>query len=745
MNIPSHSIFKANDHPNLGEFKNELNETESADANDIIKEISNITITNSMHSKETELTKEESETLEKDRSIYVVDFFEEIKSNQKRKKRNLESPITITHDHVDPASKVVNDLTLELFEKINLDHNLIHLAEFSNVLLRHSHFQESHSDLLDLLLKIAPNSTIEERSLFLESLEKKAVLDDDFSILNSQLLDRFNNEEINLLKNHLEIELADTRALFKLIFETIHGTSPEFANFLLGTLDLNAQKLLKKNTSISLFRSSVLKNIAEMIKEAKSLNIDLSKISDLHLLSCKRSRWRILTAQTDEESESTKNNMSHLMTLGPIGQGSINKVNLVWDRSRSTFFAMRTADDVSYEKIRKGIEIVEEIRGRCLFNDGIAKPGELIVLEKNRDVGVQSYYASLEELAIHRDLAQQFSLFRDHPRELMIQLIEQFVELQKSRVALIDIKPANMNVYEMNGKHVVKFSDLDGAKTAHSIKRDLHQAWQKWVEFHGDNPDTLKDALKNLTEHGNPSLVLDFSEEGNVYRLFRKSIIDITSTYISPGYSTGSREYGQKMLFENTKYVFAKLSEIDTTQQSFDDVLTEIADGLVNRFQKLDCHCIGSSLLEVLVDLSEEEKRLRYKLLKDAFLKESILKYGKMTEPVAGVNSLISSEPISDSISTRGENPYSRNYRKGKRSPSVLKESTPIVQSSAEEALITLKEKIDEYLIKLPDNAKLPVQTSEILLDLISGNLSNNEEGLARLTAFIDEMKQLGN
>lgn len=546
--------------------------------------------------------------------------------------------------------------------------------------------------------------------------------------------------------NHLKIEEKDTASLFELMFEIVENSSPELANFLLGTLDMNVKYLLENQVPIKKFRSAVLKDILNMIKAAKSLDIDLSTIPKLSLLSCKRKNWTILNPQKSQEAQGAEKSTSLLMTLGSLGQGSINKVTLVWDKTRGSFFAMRAADNSSLEKMTKAITKVEEIRRSCLFSDAIVKPGELIALEKMTEFGTEFEYASLEELATHKDLAQQISLFRDNPRELMIQLIEQFIEFQKNGVALADIKPANINVYKINGNYRVKFSDLDGAKTVISIKKNIDQALREFVKFYENNPDRLRKALNHLTGYHKNSFILDSDEEKETYLSFRRVINESIDTYISPGYSTGSEEYTRKILYEATKHVFQRLSEIDTTKDSFEEDTAEIAHSIVDRLQKLDCHAIGASLLEVFVDLTRDEKKLRYEVLKNAFKGESILKHSVTNQAPLLFNStppLQESSPQTPKISSN--NPY----RKANTKPvqyilpdqsEQLAESA-IVQISPEDALVRLREKLEKYLINLSNEAKLPPQTADIILDLISGNLSNDEAGLIRLNGFLEDLK----
>jgi hypothetical protein len=467
-----------------------------------------------------------------------------------------------------------------------------------------------------------------------------------------------------------------------------------------GLTSFNERRFLKKILISSKFANNCFKRMALKSSHAELLQSTTKDIKEGEALD----RLEAATDQNvciDESLLSTKNvyvcshtdpstKKIHKLSINiikRIGCGAANNVYLGWDKQNKKFVAIRKSHRNQPQETEKNINNSREFYQQ-LQEQGeedmklIEEPG--LFVEENEvpedyftsDSGV----SSIINLAIG-SLEKKKDSFYQKPKQLVDPLLRGLRKFIRAGIGMGDVKEENINIYKTpEGKLIPKFSDLDGSLSVKLHTNKLITVYKLAREAIPDQKRFNQLTKAAITEEvSTNSLNMTLKEKEAFQSLIE---IGVTLTEVS---TTDDRTLGyakdRKLFVENSRQILYEALKL-STEENYEETISTCVENLVSKTQDLDIKGTARSIIGTVLNLSKNDEEMEKTLTK-------ILSNAKKED---------------------------------------------------DEDKILITNALNKNQERLPKEDRLPEGTIELLADMLSGQVSSNKEGLARINALIDQM-----
>jgi hypothetical protein len=404
--------------------------------------------------------------------------------------------------------------------------------------------------------------------------------------------------------------------------------------------------------------------------------------------------------------------------LSQLGKGGCNKVHLVWSESARRYLAMRESTSFADEP-----EVVIRNTNRGIFSYNVLKKNsteEELKLVEYPDVLLKDNSDKifmLRELAVHGDLFKKGHLFKDNPRDLLRPLLQQLELYIRNGIAMGDVKPANINIHDDQGKPIPKFSDLEEGLCTEFSTQEMIRSWK-----------ALRGELKEKA----------YSEE-EIKRVLYTAIVekidfyfgeDVSTQKIYDDFLTNCVEIAAfpttiKFSFGNSKSyldVFSKNVENELLETLFslkegdcEQAIEKCIQRIVKYSQNADVRATGMTLIVNLLGMSI---------------------YSKYNWQLFFENTARSLSYIRDYI----ESPALTATNSFNDSFSSLRKESKSTEIAVEFQCKLIKDLKDTQM-NLPESKRLSHKCIEFIVAMAIGETSSDDDGIGQIQDMIEELK----
>lgn len=344
--------------------------------------------------------------------------------------------------------------------------------------------------------------------------------------------------------------------------------------------------------------------------------------------------------------------------LKPLEKGAKHTIHLAWDKDGKKFTAIRTYTQDNPKRYAYLLKKEERIQKKLTYIHAKAiqnlkkeyielfeKPGHLLSLATTL-----APPCSLRDLAAKGDLRKNRAFFQQHPKMLIEPILKQLAVYLKSDVALGDVKPANINIYQKSDNTFLpRYIDLDGSLQLDFGLENILNAWDK-LKIALASKEKLQIALDYVFDFKKRGAKPYFSQDvlelcENLKQAIVKSV-DIETTYYFT-FDDNEEKYLQ-FSYENMAFLKQKLIELfeaypHINPQNEKALLRQALSQVIKRVQLLDIQSTGYLLAETL--LSSNDSLFTPALAKE-YARKSDSPNFLLQELIASQNSLDDSKKL---------------------------------------------------------------------------------------------------
>jgi hypothetical protein len=439
-----------------------------------------------------------------------------------------------------------------------------------------------------------------------------------------------------------------------------------------------------KRMALKSSHSELLQSTTKDIKEGEALDrlenaVDQGLHVDERLFSTKN-----IYVCSHTDSSTKKINKLSINVIKRLGKGAANSVHLGWDKQNKKFIALRKShgfQDLNFkETVEKSRVFYQQLQGQGKEDMELIEKPALFVEDIESD---EDYFVSASAVSSMIDLAtgsldQKKDSFCQNPKQLVNPLLRGLRKFIRAGIGMGDVKEENINIHKTpEGKLIPKFSDLDESLSIKLHTNKLTGAYKLARESIPDQKRFNYLAKAAINGESNTHSLNITPEEIKAYNNLRELGSVLTEVSTTNDNTLGYDENRKQFIKESRESLYNALEQ--STEKNYEDTLGVCVENLVSRLQQLDIKGTATSIIGTILNLSKDDEKIRPSLVR------------------------------------------------------ILANS-----NSEDKAFITNALNDSQKLLSKED--RLPEGSVELLVDMLSGQVLPNEEGLARMDALINKM-----